>query len=454
MIRIGYITNYTCWLVPVLALIITFNLLSGPIAAILAALGLLVILPRVGWPALLVSLSLFGGIFFSLFHQYLGLGLTFFQVIVAGLMVLIIIVRLPGKLSEACRRKAFNYLIWVGLVWILMLLNYLTGPRTDYSSYFIAYFLIYGTSYVAAGILVYGYSVKLQDIAIPSLLLFSCLFPLIGLTPLQMRSALDPFWGLREIEAFTAITHARLAGLLFVMLLIGCLESARQPGVLPVLLVGSLICLPVLWYSYTRQAVVAVLLTLLAAAVWNLLVGNLLRGGRQRMAVLLGAGLLAVGVMVWFFGDGARLDAAPAMEGRMMSGDSDHFRIRAWSESWNAIKGNPLTGYGVGWFAREHGSKDFDWPHNWFIEVWLEHGLAGLILFLIGSGFLLAPLFRLGDRNAVSWALAGLYWLIVVQLSGDIARNSIIFFFITVGALAKASRRVSPAGISSSGQGT
>jgi O-antigen ligase len=427
-----------------LALAITFNLLTGPVAAVAVALSLLVTLSRFGWPALLVSLSIFGGIYFSLFHQYLGVGITFFQILITGIMALIIIVHQPRKVPEGIHLKIFNYLVWVGLVWCLMLLNFLTTVRTEYSTYFISYFLMYASSSVVAGILVYCFSVKLEDLIIPSLLILSCLYPLLGVTPVQMRSALDPHWGLRAIEEFIPITHARLSGLLFVMLLIHFSSSSRKLQKLPELFLGSLICLPIVWFSYTRQSVVSVLLISLIMAARMLFAGELLRKYRQRVAVLLFSGILAVGIMFWFFSEGPRIESMQLTEQRTSTVDSDHFRLRAWQDSWNAIKRNPLIGYGIGWFAREHGGREFSWPHNWFIEAWLEHGLAGLLLFLLGAGFILKPLLRFDNRNSDSWALAGLYWLIVVQLSGDIARNSLIFFFITVCALHTLPLNISP----------
>jgi len=429
------IINYPRLLPLGLALAITFNLLPPAATAIAVSLCLLILLPRIGWPALLASVALFGIIYFSLLNLFFSFSLTIFQIFLSGLMVLMIIFRPPKKWPQFGRRRVGDYLVWVAMVWILMVVGYLTGPRVEYSTYFITYFLIYGTSFVVAGILVVFYSVKLEKIILPSLLIFSCLFPQLGLTPLQMPSALDSEWGLRVIEGFTAINHARLAGLLFVMLLIQFTISARKLRMLPELLLGSLICLSIVWYSYTRQAIAAVLIMTVVLTTRSLFIGELLRKSRQKAAVLFFAGVLAGGVIIWYFTDAPGIASARIIEGRAATSDSDEWRLRAWSDSWRSIKANPIIGYGLGWYSQEYGRREFDWPHNWFIEVWLEHGLAGLILFLIGAGFILTHLLRAGKQFSASWALAGLYWLIVIQLSGDIARNSVIFFFISVCAL-------------------
>lgn len=424
--------DYRRLLVLGLALALTFNLIPVPVAIVLVSLVLLILLSRIGWPAVMTSLALFGMILYSLFNRYLGIGLTAYHILTTGIIVLMMIIDSPKNYPGVAARRWDAYLVWLGLVWILLLIGYLTGPRSEYSSYFIVYFLVYGTSFVLAGILAALYSVTVEKITLPSLLVFSCIFPLLRMTPFQMPTALDPHWGLRGVEEFSILYHERLAGLLFVILLIRFITAVRKIRELPIFVLGGLISLPIIWFSYTRQAIAAVLIVAVAAVTRTLFSDDFLRSGRRKALVLLLATVLAGGVMYWF------LTAAPLAEGtRMGAGgaliiDPHQVRVRMWRDSLRYIEANPIIGYGLGWFAGEWGRLEFDWPHNWFIEAWLEHGLPGLILFLIGTGFIIYPILRPCDRFTVFWALAGLYWLIVIQLSGDIARNSMIFFFITL----------------------
>jgi len=66
-------------------------------------------------------------------------------------------------------------------------------------------------------------------------------------------------------------------------------------------------------------------------------------------------------------------------------------RTLAWKTAYHAIKDSPLKGYGLGTFAavipayREPGfSRRFYYAHNDYLQLWLEAGIAGSLLVLIG----------------------------------------------------------------------
>ncbi|MCE5272958.1 O-antigen ligase family protein [bacterium] len=77
-------------------------------------------------------------------------------------------------------------------------------------------------------------------------------------------------------------------------------------------------------------------------------------------------------------------------------------RTTAWRSALAAIRERPLAGYGPGNFAsvyprfRESGlAMFFDYAHNDYLQLWVEYGLAGVLLVLAGLGSFLSGLGRL-----------------------------------------------------------
>jgi len=424
----------------VLALILAlaFNFINGLPVAIAVGLGLMILLPRIGGPAIMTALALFGIFLFNLINRFFGIGVTLCHILLAGAIIMMIL-HPPESPSKGNRSRMSNYLVWVALVWVLIIFGYLTGPKTDYSSYSITYFMIYGTFYLLLGIMVSRFRVRIEEIILPCLLLFSCIFPQIGLTPLQMPVILDPQSGLRDVLEFSAIYHPRLAGLLFVMVMIYSMNSSRKIRILPEVIIAALICLSVIWFSYTRQVMAALIIALGVAVIRTIFSRNFVKSKRQKILIIAAAVIFFGVITAWLFSDINRVKSTRMGEGDMIIIDSNSGRLIWWSKSWEYIEKNPLIGYGMGSFSDFDlgfaGIGKPDWPHNWFIEVWFEYGLAGLLLFLIGAVILLRPLFINSGPQLTSWAILGAYWFIVIQLSGDIARNSMIFFFISISAL-------------------
>lgn len=68
---------------------------------------------------------------------------------------------------------------------------------------------------------------------------------------------------------------------------------------------------------------------------------------------------------------------------------SDAGRTDAWGMAFKYIKSSPLLGCGYNSWYSIHGSSYLEWLHNIFLELLLDQGLIGLILFIsiIASGF-------------------------------------------------------------------
>jgi O-antigen/teichoic acid export membrane protein/O-antigen ligase len=107
--------------------------------------------------------------------------------------------------------------------------------------------------------------------------------------------------------------------------------------------------------------------------------------------------------------------------------DDRYFLVQ---QAWGIIEHHPVLGGGVGAFEVENPTSK--WPHNFFVEVWAELGLAALIAVSAAIVIALVGLFRLAwrlpeegrDRELV-YVLLGVFFfnLLAVQVSGNINDN-------------------------------
>lgn len=171
---------------------------------------------------------------------------------------------------------------------------------------------------------------------------------------------------------------------------------------------------------------VALLLNNTRSAIAGTAVGAIvLISGRfgKRMWVLLPAGLLAAGLFI---------AAMPDLRQRWMEladlrgTHSATIRSFYWNVTWEAIILRPLLGHGPGSFSRTYFDTQGDllsagrieppeviqpmlWAHNDYLQIWLEVGLLGLILFVLCLGWAGWPR-RLEGR----WQSDGAAWLIAI----------------------------------------
>ena len=112
-------------------------------------------------------------------------------------------------------------------------------------------------------------------------------------------------------------------------------------------------------------------------------------------------------------------------------------RTAIWSQVWLSILHRPALGYGFSAFW--HGAQGASWSivvalkfvlfhaHNGFLEIWLELGAAGLLLFTLGflrAAYLLWPELRAGRFAEAAWPLS---MLLLVALY-DIDENTLLSF--------------------------
>ena len=87
-------------------------------------------------------------------------------------------------------------------------------------------------------------------------------------------------------------------------------------------------------------------------------------------------------------------------------------RVELWSDGLKAVKESPVLGLGLTGFANQYGVLNTDptldthnFPHNIFLNLWVETGLLGLIAFI---GIVVIYIYR-GLRSVarpIYWAAA------------------------------------------------
>ncbi|MHB1405634.1 MAG: O-antigen ligase family protein [Desulfitobacteriaceae bacterium] len=126
------------------------------------------------------------------------------------------------------------------------------------------------------------------------------------------------------------------------------------------------------------------------------------------------------------------------------AGGTANQRILIWKYTLQEIKAHPLLGIGTGSFHMVYPSTGniYVYPHNLILEVWVEQGPIGLLLWLVlilyPTYLALRGLWTNSEGNEIY--LLGLvllvYGLVNALLSGDITDNS--YIFVAVGLIGSA----------------
>jgi O-antigen ligase len=111
-------------------------------------------------------------------------------------------------------------------------------------------------------------------------------------------------------------------------------------------------------------------------------------------------------------------------------------------QAFQLIDRDPVRGGGVGAFSTVNPSAK--WPHNMFLELWAELGLAALIVVAVASAAALVGLFRLAwlapqhaIRPDVVYILLAVFTfnLMAVQVSGNINDNRDFWGILSIASL-------------------
>jgi O-antigen ligase len=123
------------------------------------------------------------------------------------------------------------------------------------------------------------------------------------------------------------------------------------------------------------------------------------KGPRLRRFLLLVG--IAAGVIVYVAC--AQPIAGTASQQRLQDRNTVDFRLAVYELSWDMLREKPLLGWGQGEFARETEARMSEFrpgayaAHNTFVDIVVEHGAVGLVLYL----WIAVNLFRL--RKTSKW---------------------------------------------------
>ena len=123
-------------------------------------------------------------------------------------------------------------------------------------------------------------------------------------------------------------------------------------------------------------------------------------------------------------------------------------RMKLWTFSWALIQERALMGVGFGGFREAIGNYGlYTYPHNLFLEIWIELGLLGLLILFVWIVLFshggLTVLRARRDSFFIPTLLLALLWFLSLQVSGSWveSRFSAAFAGIFAGRIAMASSR-------------
>ncbi len=118
-------------------------------------------------------------------------------------------------------------------------------------------------------------------------------------------------------------------------------------------------------------------------------------------------------------------------------------RIELWDDGFKGIKQSPIFGIGLTGFAKEYATINIDptldphnFPHNIFLDFWVETGLLGLISFVgLASLFIYRGLKNRGNLFALAVSLFLIALLAQGQVDNPYFKNDLALVFWMVLAL-------------------
>ena len=132
------------------------------------------------------------------------------------------------------------------------------------------------------------------------------------------------------------------------------------------------------FFTGTRAALLVELMIILSMPI--------ILAKKRRLYTIIPLVIISVGVIIYYWSTLVDLYDL-FMGGRELTGDTS--REEAWNCAINYIKESPFFGCGHNSWYRIHGSNYLEWLHNVFLELILDQGFVGLLLFIgiISTGF-------------------------------------------------------------------
>ncbi|MDO8435097.1 MAG: O-antigen ligase family protein [bacterium] len=242
-----------------------------------------------------------------------------------------------------------------------------------------------------------------------------------------------PYWNLVPRRITSVFEQPNMVSLFLTPLIaalgVPALRASRKTVRLAALVVFALG-----WYTLT--------LTHSAGGLLGLVFGMAFVGSVYRKTRWWTIGLVMFGASVAFGFATIRTQVVPVVTLQDWSGN---VRLIQWREAWDFIKDHPLRGAGLAGYqeaiAPYHKAgyiEIFPYPHNVFLNVWVELGVVGLVVFLALLGMVSWFLVR-GRHHPAAIPLAAAWIALVVHGMVDIPyfKNdlSILFWFLVLFSL-------------------
>jgi O-antigen ligase len=237
---------------------------------------------------------------------------------------------------------------------------------------------------------------------------------------------------------------ARIMGELILLLLFFITQTGRR-GLRPLLLLALIPATVAFFSAGSRGPLIGLVLAVPTLVLWG-------RGNPRvvkRLLLTLSIGGVAAAIAVGSFVPGSALQRGFSIFGNTgQAGEVSRYTL--WQEAVSAIGDNwkhVVVGEGTGSFAAIDIYQE-KYPHNIFLELWVELGIVGTIIFAVGIGSAFVRLGALTSFHGETGALAGLIFsllmfdLVNAFVSSDITGNAGLWQWMGLGSGLVASARV------------
>jgi hypothetical protein len=351
--------------------------------------------------------TVFGGICFFLIYQFLTKW------------------KLGNKLRILGNSKIlFLYILFLGAVTFSMADSYILYYQNFKINLFFLWTLIYLLSINSFNVKVSNFD--FETFILLSFFLFLPIFATIDIEELSY-SPLDAWQtfsitniGLRG-TSFDTIQSARLAGIGVISIIISLLNFNKEKIYQFFLLIPFLIIMVI---CQSRQVFLSVFLSVFVVIIYYALKGKV-----NKFAIV-GISLFLIIVSFQYV---KYLDENE-VESRVVSSVEDGQDIESGREGiWDAsleaiINGKIGVGYG-NFYQAAHAHL---WPHNIFLEIFIEVGYVGLVIFLIILVYFVYALIKsfFDETPLINFFLLSIsfFYILVAQFSFDLSKNLLFFF--------------------------
>ena len=130
---------------------------------------------------------------------------------------------------------------------------------------------------------------------------------------------------------------------------------------------------------------------------------------------------------------------------RLISGEgasSVEERLSLWRASWESIQDAPIWGHGLGSNGIMTGASEAFYPHNFFLQVWLDGGIVAALLTAFVVGLPIIMFFTRGEKvDSVGLSFLAIYIFMLLEYSKSYnfytARILFISYVIAICSLSR-----------------